>query len=179
MERLPYTHAHQIASEGAFGSGTELDAAPLHHDAVVLEALKVVALMHGGETVEGIERSCPGCNTLFTVKLSASVACVASGLGDRQGNQLGRMFQVPHREADVAPPHVRHRRSAAVVGGVHPEEVFLFEVEFQRQDPVGTIAVGAALVRPEGGLFRPSRRDRIAVVGPAFDLAFALPDLFA
>src|SRR6516164_3917025 len=59
---------------------------------------------------------------------------------------------MPNSDAYVAAPHVHKRCSAAVVGSIHSEKIFLLEARLQREHPVRTILVGTALIRPEGGL---------------------------
>ncbi len=88
--------------------------------------------------------------------------------GYRQRYQLGRHLDMTHRDAGIATPHVHDGSATAVVGGVHAQIVFLFEVQLEGQDPVRALRVRAALVGPEGrfGGAR-GRGDRITVVGPA------------
>src|SRR5437763_1163227 len=78
---------------------------------------------------------------------------------------------MPDGQAHVATPYVYHWRAASIVGGIHPQIIFLAEAGLQRKDPVGTLLVGTALVRPERrlrGAFLPG--DRMSIVSPASDI---------
>src|SRR5579863_6060515 len=92
------------------------------------------------------------------------------GHGYGQGNQLWPRLNVSHGNSYVTPPDVDDRRAAAIIVGIHALIIFLLKTGVQRQDPVGTFFIGAALVRPESwqactGL----RVHRVRVVGPTLD----------
>src|ERR1035441_6672281 len=80
----------------------------------------------------------------------------------------------------IAAPDVDDRRATPVVASVHAEKIFLLEVGTERQNPVGPLFVGAALIGPEGrgvAWHLPARAMRtsalsihaVRVVGPSFD----------
>ena len=89
---------------------------------------------------------------------------------DRERDQSRAGLHVAHRDPEVSPPHVHDRRAPSVVGGVHALVVVLGGPDLERQDPVGTALVRAALVGPEGGLDPGRRRGHgVAAIRPAAD----------
>ena len=166
-ERPAITPGAPDRLECGCGRRLELHTLRLHHLAVRAQRLKMVALVNRGKAAESFERV-PRLDDLVGPEAQPESGVFRVRHRHRQGNQLGGHLDMPHGKAGVAPPHVHHRGSAAVIGGVHAEVIFLLEIHLQRDHPIGTPLIRAALVRPEGrrGVAFPGG-DRIPVVRPA------------
>ncbi len=124
--------------------------------------------MDGDEGAEGFQGGA-GLEGLFGLISDGEGGLGGIGHGDGERDELGAELDVADGEAGVAAPDVHDGGAAAVVSRVHTQEVLLLESGLQGQDPVGAIAVGAALVGPEGGLAA-GGVEGVAVAGPALDL---------
>src|SRR5579863_4323191 len=92
------------------------------------------------------------------------------GHGYWQGNQLRPRLDVSHSYSNVTPPDVDNRRAAAIVVGIHALIILLLKIGLKRQNPVGTLLVGATLVRPESWRTRSALCvHNVRVVGPTFN----------
>src|ERR1700728_3830349 len=133
-------------AESVVGSGGGLE--PLfHHEAPVIgECAEVVSLVDGDEGAKRMKAFAGDEGDSFgEADRNPGVRRIRHGYG--QGNQLRPRLDGSPSNSNVPPPDVDNRRAATVIAGGEALIILLLKIGVQRQDPVGALLVGAALIR--------------------------------
>src|SRR3954469_8937244 len=104
--------------------------------------------MHRNERVECMKTLSRLQGSVVT-KLHSDASLARVGHGNWERDQTRPRFKMADCHANIPAPHIYDGRASAVVAGVHTEIVLLCESGVQRDYPVWTALVGAALECPK------------------------------